>query len=296
MNFRKFSSACFLLFFTAFGFCQIPYDYGFQKKFDIHVTDSLGNSLQMPWVGGMNCMQFSEIDLNNDGIMDLFAFDKTGNKVLTFINQGIHDSISYVYDYTYEKYFPPFTGWAQLIDYNHDNKPDIFCYSNIGGIAAYKNVSDTVLKFQLLYPIINSDMGQAVSNIALTPDDYPAIYDIDGDGDLDILTFFSLGTFITYHKNISQELYGNSDTLVYKLRTECWGDVAENAMNNHIDLNKPCPWRNDEPISKAERHVGSTLLAGNFNGDSQIHSSKPVVMVVFFALCCRVAGFFKNTA
>jgi hypothetical protein len=269
MKFRKVFLLTLLFFLSSLTFAQVMYDYGFEKKFNITVTDSLGSTLQMPWVGGMNSMQFSEIDLNLDGTMDLFAFDKATNKVLTFINKGISDSICYVYDYSYQKHFPTFYGWAHLLDYNQDGKNDIFAYTTLGGIMVYKNISDTAIKFQLLYPLVNSDMGMSTSNIFVTSDDYPALYDIDHDGDIDVLSFFGLGTFVQMNKNLSQELYGNSDTLIFELTRQCWGDIAESAANNHISLDITCPNRcADYPPSKASRHTGSTMLAGEFNGDT----------------------------
>ena len=55
------------------------------------------DTLLNPWTGGMNAIQISTIDLNNDQIHDLFVFDKTGNKILTFINTGSN----YLYDPRY---------------------------------------------------------------------------------------------------------------------------------------------------------------------------------------------------
>ena len=36
-----------------------------------------GTEIENPWVGGFNAPHFSEIDLNQDGIMDLFALTET---------------------------------------------------------------------------------------------------------------------------------------------------------------------------------------------------------------------------
>ena len=195
---------------------QVIYDYGFKQDISANVTDVNNLPLGNAWSGGLNSCHFSEIDLNLDGNPDLISFDKSGSKLLTFINNGLADSISYTFAPYYRKFFPELYGWVKIIDYNGDQKNDIFTYTS-GGIKVFKNISETSLKFKLQYAILNSDMGSIISNIGVTYDDYPAIYDIDGDGDLDILTFFGLGTFIEMHKNLSQELYGNNDTLIYEL-------------------------------------------------------------------------------
>ena len=52
--------------------------------------------------------------------------------------------------------------------------------------------------------------------------------DVDNDGDVDILTFSVLGTFIYYYKNHSMENHGVPDSLDYKLQDHCWGKFHEN--------------------------------------------------------------------
>jgi len=256
------------LFFAAIKYtdAQTAYDFGFKKYFSVSVLDNSGAPLDNAWGSGMNSCHFSAIDLDLDGVNDLVSFDKTGNKLLTFINNGISDSISYTFDPYYRKFFPEFNGWVHFIDYNNDQKNDIFTYTP-GGIKVYKNISDTVLKFQLLYPMLNSDMGSSISNISVTYDDYPAIYDIDGDGDLDILSFFGLGTYIQMHQNLSEELFSNSDTLLYELSYYCWGDFTEGSLDNTLNLNIECLWRDNTEADKATRHTGSTMLTDDFNGD-----------------------------
>ena len=52
--------------------------------------------LKNPWAGGLNSPQFSPIDLNGDGVKDLFVFERGYNgKVLTFINKGIINQLKY---------------------------------------------------------------------------------------------------------------------------------------------------------------------------------------------------------
>src|SRR6266566_1220793 len=75
------------------------------------------NSQQLlyPWAGGINFAQFSDIDLNQDGIMDLFVFDRTGNKITTYINNGTPNTVDYLDSSSkYAKKFPHLENWALL--------------------------------------------------------------------------------------------------------------------------------------------------------------------------------------
>ena len=74
--------SAFFLAFTCLA-CHIPAqdlteDYSFFRYQDIPVSHS-GHTLELPWAGGINGVRFSEIDLNLDGVDDLFAFEKHGN-------------------------------------------------------------------------------------------------------------------------------------------------------------------------------------------------------------------------
>ena len=216
--------------------------------------------------GGINSGQFSNIDLNLDGVLDLVVFDKSGNKLNPFVNE----SGNFLYAPRYRSNFPNLHDWALLIDYNCDGKNDIFTYSS-GGMAVYKNTSITSLSFSKVDTLVRSDQGGLIPlNIYISPIDIPAITDVDYDGDLDVLTFSILGGFIEYHKNLSMELYGNCDSLVFELSESCWGQFYE-GLNNYI-LNCPncqCPQitPNNSANSK-QKHAGSTLLAIDIDNDN----------------------------
>ena len=108
-----------------------------------------------PFVGGINAGQFSEIDLNLDGIMDLIVFDKSGNKIIPFINNGL----DYIFAPIYRENFPKnLHDWLLLADYNCDGKNDIFTYSS-GGLAVYENTSINSLTFNIVTPLIMTDIG-----------------------------------------------------------------------------------------------------------------------------------------
>ena len=224
-----------------------------------------GQEFASPLSGGINAGQFSNIDLNLDGVMDIVVFDKSGNKLSPFIN----DNGNFIYAPKYRTNFPNLHDWVLLEDYNCDGKNDIFTYSS-GGMAVYLNTSTTELEFTLITPLVLSDYGSNNLNIYISPVDIPAISDIDYDGDLDVLTFSILGGFVEYHKNMSMELYGNCDSLVYEFSESCWGLFYE-GLNSYI-LNCPsciCPQiTNTTPTNAKQKHAGSTLLAIDVDNDN----------------------------
>jgi hypothetical protein len=227
--------------------------------------------LKYPWAGGMNSCQFGSIDINLDGKPDLIIFDRHGNRILPFINKGSPGETRYTFHPEYASLFPNLHDWVIFSDYNCDGKADIFTYS-LGGARVFKNVSDTALKFELVTNLLTSFYYSGKVGILITPVDYPAIADIDGDGDQDLLTFFGLGSYVEYHKNLSMEKYGTCDSLDYALSDKCWGDFKESEGGNAITLNVTCPYKSSgipglTCNTTDPRHTGSTLLAADLNGD-----------------------------
>ncbi len=240
-------------------------DYAFVRDNNIVVKDSLGNLFQFPFAGGMSNCQFSGIDLNQDGIKDLVVFDKIGNKLSCFLNLGITDSVRYLFAPEYSILFPEIKSWIQLIDYNYDGKEDIFTYSN-GGIKVYKNTTTNTLSFLLVKEPLFSSYNGNYTNLFCLSEDFPAISDIDNDGDKDILNFWVLGKFVNYHKNLSIEKFGIPDSLDFQLDDESWGCFAEDEGSNVLLLDT-CLNGSKALQKKGIKHSGSTLLAEDFNGD-----------------------------
>lgn len=227
--------------------------------------------LKYPWAGGMNSVQFGEIDLNLDGLHDLFVFDRNGNRKMCFINNGIYNTVDYTFSPEYAELLPDLYDWAIFADYNGDGKSDIFTYSpGWAGIQVYKNVSDNMLKFErVVYPYLKTFQENGYVNLLVTNVDYPGIADIDHDGDLDILTFWGLGSFVNYQRNMSMELYGNADSLTYVLEEYCWGRFAENDESNALYFDTCFTERVENPLLiKGERHTGSSLLLLDLDKDT----------------------------
>lgn len=279
----------YLLIFTLLtSFLASKAQFKFERNDSIvvkHGTDTL----DYPWAGGMNFCQFSRVDVDLDGKMDLLVFDRTYNQLLTFLNKGGVGQRKYKYAPEYEKLFPAgLTAWVLMRDYNCDGKADIFTWSP-GGIAIYKNVSDTILKFTQVTSLLRGTQCTNYVNIYVISGDIPSIEDIDYDGDLDILTFGVFGTFLEYHRNYSVELGYGCDSLKFTMKNQGWGHFREDPAICRIFLNEeetncaamgtpemsPYVGTYEETITITDpdtnqrsgyRHVGSTLLAIDLDG------------------------------
>ncbi|MBN2745113.1 MAG: T9SS type A sorting domain-containing protein [Bacteroidales bacterium] len=248
-------------------FSQTYYDFGFQRSQSISVLDSLGINLPNPWVGGFNSVHFNSVDLDLDGKEDLVVFDVHGDKLYPFLNMGTANQTAYNYHPEYIHHFPEIKSWMQCVDYDNDGRKDLFTYVQ-GGMSVYRNISTSAsgLYFQLVDPLLSYDNN---INILTTSVDYPAIADIDFDGDLDILSFYVLGMYVVMYRNLSMETYGNADHLVFTEGDRCWGHIAESEEINSIYLDTLC--NNKGSIVKAKngpKHTGSTILPINLNGDT----------------------------
>jgi len=230
-------------------------------------TISTGDDyLKYPWAGGMNSCQFAMIDMDLDGNKDPLVFDRHGNRLLPFVY--LPDQGDYRFRPDLFRYFPEMHDWMVLKDYNYDGREDIFTYEN-GGIRVFRNISEEHLRFELVTNQLQSYYFSGYVNLFLTSVDYPAIEDVDLDGDLDILTFFGLGSYVQYHKNLSMEKYGHADSLDYRLEEQCWGGFKESESSNILELNVICPYKEPAPfaMTPGDRHTGSTLLITHLNGD-----------------------------
>jgi hypothetical protein len=244
----------------------------FNRYDSIPVTIN-SNALKYAWAGGLNSCQFSTIDLNMDNIEDLFVFDRAGNKITTFLNNGTAGTIDYTLAPQYRTQFvnqhddrSALHDWVLLRDYDMDGKKDIFTYSN-GATAVYRNTTTTAdsITFELMTSFMKSFYNPNYLALYISPVDMPTFIDVDDDGDLDVLTFHISGLQIEFHSNQSQELYGHSDSLAFILYDQCWGGFSENSTSNTVYLDT-CYWGHFLPGS-SNRHSGSTTLALDMNND-----------------------------
>ncbi len=121
------------------------------QRFHVPVQQN-GQPLSAPFAGGLNAPQFSAADLNNDGIPDLVIFDRSGDVLVTYLNNGTANETSYTYAPEYACNFPLLMDFVVMRDYNQDGATDIFCASTTPGtqeIQVYQGYFDNnVLKFK----------------------------------------------------------------------------------------------------------------------------------------------------
>jgi hypothetical protein len=264
-----------------FLFIIVSFNFSF-GQFSFNYSDSLqiiknGNPLSLAWSGGLNYSQFSEIDFDYDGDMDLLAFDRSNDQIRLFENKDINGTRSYVYNPIGQSLFPSDLRYRlAAVDYNQDGKNDLFAYG-IGGIKVFKNTGNSTsgLQWTLVKNLLYSDNWGTLLNLYVSSADIPAIVDVDLDGDIDILTYHIGGEYLQYHKNLSQETYGHSDSLMYELKNECWGGFREDVNSNTVFLNDqtaPCQAGNVpnpqlKPNDAEKAHAGSTVLAIDMDGN-----------------------------
>lgn len=247
------------------------YSFEFSNTVPVKVgADTLENA----WGGGLNFAQFSDFDYDFDGDADLFVFDRSSDNIRVFTQEdagGKHYELAN----NSELHFPADLKYrTTLVDYDYDGRKDIFTYG-LGGLKVYRNTGDLAngLQWELYQESVYSQLPSTYTPLYVSSSDIPAIVDVDGDGDMDVLSFHNGGSHVNYHQNQSMELYGIPDSLIFVLKNECWGKFGEAPLNNTIilnDPNYPCVGgeiTNPESSVNPNRaaHVGSTLLALDYD-------------------------------
>ena len=219
-----------------------------------------GRELALPFAGGFAAPQFSSVDLNNDNLDDLFVFDRASGKISTFIYQDGE----YIYAPQYEDAFPKgMESWVLLRDFNCDGKPDIFT-SSLFGMSLFENTSTAgELSWELLHQTIFTEGSNGQINLQVSSYDLPAVGDVDGDGDLDILNFnFAIGGGIEFHKNMSMENTGMCGLDMVRI-TKRYGDFEECTCEEYIFGEEECTATG----GRLEHSGGKSILSFDATGN-----------------------------
>jgi len=276
-----------LVFLPLLSMSQTKYQIGGVKV--IQHGDTL---VKNAWCGGFNNPIFSSIDLNQDGLMDMFIYDKAGWKALSFINTGSPGHASFTYAPQYDEMYPKtLRDWAVMRDYNHDGVSDIFALSIYGGITVFKGYrSGSELTYELVDSQLYFPFGNNRDHIWTFSDNMPIIMDIDGDGAIDVLAPDINATTLDYCRNVSIDQGFGTDTLIYSLYSQCWGQFYEDGGDCNVTLNQMCKKELDIDTSGPDlRHQGGACWGTHYRRGSDVTS-------IFIAdIYCNTMKFLENT-
>jgi hypothetical protein len=255
----------------------IPLSAQMLKYQDVPISRA-GANLSLATAGGTEAPQYSPIDLDNDGKEDLLLYDRAANVALTFLNTGASGEIKYEFAPDFMSRFPQGSSNFMLArDYNCDGISDLIHYYQIptggSGIRVMRGSYDSQnrIQFATVKESLVYDFDQFTDQlIFIYNPDVPAVEDIDGDGDLDIMAFaldFSFARNVFYYKNMSQERGFGCDSLQFVLFNRCFGQFSESGSNNTIVYTGTTDSCADNPLWRNPRHLGSTLSAIDYNGD-----------------------------
>jgi len=269
------NSLLFILIFSLSVHGQGNKPTFYQNVNEIQALDDKGDTLMNPWVGGMLNPQFSNVDLNGDGMQDLVLFDRFDNpgKILTFINQGYG---YFKYEPWYETYFPAMYYWCILKDYNNDGKQDIFCSAYPPGyIEVYTNTTPAdgppsfkLFKHNLQYRDFYSPNGGSCcpysTRVYSSAQEIPDIDDIDNTGVVQILAADVGSSQGNYYINRALTKHSNPDSLDLAIRSRCWMEYYELTTYN-VDLGESCGGPIN--ITQSASHIGYNLLTLDLTGE-----------------------------
>jgi hypothetical protein len=255
-----------------------------------------GYVLKMPWANGINFANVSNLDLNGDGKKDLVVFDRLNiygvGRFRCFIHTGAPGETKYRESWYHSYLFPPATNWAVFRDYDCDGKEDLFC-SVSSGIKVFRNISQgSTFGFELVKSLILSDYNPGgkpmISNLYASSVGVPGIVDVDGDGDLDVLTFSPQGVHLQLHRNMSVEKGFSCDSLIYEYSDNCWGRISENNCEVNFNVCETSGSKNlSLPLPKTY-HAGSCLTCFDSDGDKDID-------LIMGDVTCNTVEYVHNT-
>src|SRR5690606_8362699 len=161
-------------------------------------------------------------------------------------------------------------GFLILEDFDGDGKKDLFTSSPFG-IKVYKNITVAGSpQWEVAQEFLRLDNK---ANLQMNNLDIPSIMDIDGDGDLDIVTFnFASGDYLEFFKNTSMERNGKPGVDGFASPVRRWGGFefcgCDNFSFGQTCAGNPISQRLPEGAASRIEHAGGhSLLLHDFNGD-----------------------------
>ena len=228
--------------------------------------------IENPFWGGFNSPQFQHMDLNGDKLLDIIVFDRYDSKVMPFLRLQ-NDVFQYAPEY--EASLPKGLYYYKTADINSDGKWDIFTMSESSNLLIYINQTTSgtnKLKFNGIGPWYYRNQYDSTQPILYNPlsfskFDMPEISDIDGDGDLDILSYDQGNYTYRLFKDVRAEKKWPKDTFEFQIMDVCFGYFNE-GFDNSIMLGE-CPYKD----KLKPRHAGGAtclMYDADADGDKEL--------------------------
>lgn len=208
------------------------------------------------WSPGLDLVQASLLDLDLDGQEELLLFDR--NQALASAYRWLSPNAQWVYDAELSEQIPAFKDWVLAVDFNGDGKKDLLGAGK-GGIRYLENTSSNRLSFELKADPLMSEGFNGLVNLYVNPTDVPAFFDIDQDGDLDILLFDIAGQRLEWHERLGP--------LRFRRRGECYGNLVYVDCGD-LRLGVDCQQAITQSLG-AVKHSGRSLLIYQIEGQVQ---------------------------
>jgi len=177
-----------------------------------------------PFNGGIDNARIQFIDINADGKLDLFAFDRD-TTLNYYQNVGTSSNPYYKLISTrFQNLF--FKNWYCFVDIDNDGDYDLFAGNDPQVVRFFRNTGTPQNpNFVLEINELHTNTGEIVfseSNCV------PTFCDIDNDGDMDFFTGTSVGQ-VTFYKNI-----GSASNFNFEYVTDYWQNllIISPALNN----------------------------------------------------------------
>lgn len=272
---------------TCLAAASLPAQFGLTLDTDWNPTLSKDGIDQIHLTtGGLNNPQVHLIDIDGDGVEELYVFDRSGNVHLAF-NQSQNPETPFIYDASLTAGWPKAESFVMPRDFDNDGVIDLFMFSSVPGkstIEVHKGFRQNGrLTFQLVeFPnrpenllYYDNNGNELILYHART--DVPAIEDFDNDGDMDIVTFEAGGSYMYFYENITTGGATPADYLQFVRRSDCYGGAYESAFDGTIELASsvgtcatPFAPTDGGLASRGGVHPGSTVTASDVDGDGDL--------------------------
>lgn len=226
-----------------------------------------GTALSMPWAGGLNAALLQMADLSGNGREELISLDRSSQSMMVFVWKAEQwqpqpDLLCLLP--------PDIRNWFIMEDYDGDGLKDIFTFTATG-IRVFRNTSQAgqPASFSLHTETIYYESNNRQVNLLVNSSDVPAIADVDGDGDLDILAYDPAGGGgLHYYRNMSMEESGRPDRFMYIRETGRWGGLSECACGVFAYRDESCG--NKRAGHRLLHAGGKSLLLLDVDGDGDL--------------------------